>query len=58
MEYLIVDTEVCEETDSISHAEAASVPLVGITAVMMLVVVPNLEANLMRAFFSGEPAGG
>ena len=36
-EYLIVDTEVCvKKPDSISHAEAASVPLVGITAVMML----------------------
>ena len=36
-EYLIVDAEVCvKKPDSISHAEAASVPLVGITAVMML----------------------
>ena len=35
--YLIVDVEVCvKKPDSISHAEAASVPLVGITAVMML----------------------
>ena len=36
-EYVIVDAEVCvKKPESISHVEAASMPLVGITAVMMM----------------------